>query len=125
MIQVSAQVKLKIPAFDLSDKAKIALAKLLLSLVKRQARDGVQVTSEGRFPVMPRGKDGKRIDLVDTGALFREVRLEPLKVVFTVHYAQFVLEKYAAGLSPRYQQLFNENSKPIVAKGLIVKGAPQ
>lgn len=126
MIQISAKATLKLPAFDLTDKAKIALAKLLRDMLKKQAKDGVLVNrpSGDNSRVMPKGKhDGRRIDLVETGALWSEVQLLPLKVVFTVPYASFVIEKYAAGLSPRYKEIFDEKAKPIVAKGLIVKGS--
>jgi hypothetical protein len=90
-------------------------------MMKKQAKDGVQVTSEGRYPVMPRGKDGKRIDLVDTGALWGEVRFAPLELTFTVDYAQYVIPKYAAGLSPRYQELWAAKCLLIVKKHLVVK----
>lgn len=122
MMQITATASFAFPTFDLSEKAKIKLPELLRDMLKKQAKDGVRVTSEGRFPPMPKGGDGKRIDLVDTGALWREVRFSPLMLSFAVPYARFVLSKYAAGLSPRYQLIFEQKALPIIIKGLIVKG---
>lgn len=119
MIKITAEVSMKLPKIDVSEEGKKKLAELLRDHLKKQAKDGIQATSEGRSRVMPKGADGKRIDLVDTGAMWREVRFEPLKLVFLVPYAQWVIPKYAAGLFFRQAEFYREKALPIVKKHLI------
>lgn len=100
-----------------SDKAQVQLAQELIRTIKQQARDGVQVSAARMGgSVMPRGSNGQRIDLVETGALFGEARANPLQVVWTVPYARYVIPKYAAGLSPRYKEIYNERAAKVLNK---------
>ena len=106
-------------AVVVSDKAQIALAGVLRDVLKKQAKDGVMGRSR---MLMPRGRDGKRVDLIDTGNLWNEVSLEPLRLRLLVPYARFVMERYGADqLSPRYQDIFNERALKVLSK----KGAIQ
>lgn len=109
------------PSLSVSDEGKTKIMVALRDMLKKQAKDGVQVTSAGRYPVMPKGRDGKRIDLVDTGAMWGEVRFAPLEMNFTVPYARYVIPKYAAGLSPRYHELWAAKCVAIVKKHLVIK----
>ena len=116
-MQVSVGV---MPSFTvtLSDKAQREIPKILRDMLKKQAKDGVRVQSRDghNSTVMPKGVDGKRVDLIDTGALWLEARFEPMKLQLVVPYARFVIDKYAAGLSPRYKELFNDRVKKLLLK---------
>ena len=115
-MQVSVGV---MPSFTvtLSDKAQREIPKILRDMLKKQAKDGVRVERGGLSGgVMPKGVDGKRVDLIDTGALWLEARFEPMKLQLVVPYARFVIDKYAAGVSPRYKELFNDRVKKLLLK---------
>ena len=121
-LKLNAQTLLKLPQFTVKEETKVKLAQLLRDVLKKQAKDGVRVHSAmPNGAVMPKGTDGKRIDLVDTGALWDEAVFLPLQLVFTVPYAKFVIPNYAAGLCPGYLEIYRQKAIPIVKKGLIIK----
>jgi hypothetical protein len=114
---VRIKVTAKLPAFDLTDEAKTALAELLCDVLEEQARAGIG--GDGSALV---SSSGQPLDLRDRGELWGDVSFGPLSLRLRAEHASYVLERYSAGkLSPAYQKIFEERAAPIIKKGLIAK----
>lgn len=113
-------VRAKVAPLTTSEKAGLQLAKLFRDLLRRQARAGL---TGGGHPL--RGVHGQRLDLRETGAMWNEVRFEPLKIHFLMPYTSYVLERFdAARLEPGFQVEFELGAKKILNRrgALVAQG---
>lgn len=83
----------------LSERGQIELTRAVLVVLDQQARDGID--ADGR--PFPPGVT-KKIDLHDTGRLFRDVQVYTTRLQWQAPYASVVQRLYRfAGVAPQYK----------------------
>jgi hypothetical protein len=115
--------------FSLSEKTGKKIPEILRDVLKKQAKDGVLVSNpsgDNSRVATKKKAGGGRINLIDTGSLWKEAIFGYMKLILPVRYAEFVIAKYAAGLSPRYKEIFAARvGKELARKGAIVLNKAQ
>src|SRR5687768_6644201 len=94
-------VKVKIPRIQLKldTKGRIEMARATLTILERQARDGVSADGSP----FGQGVTKPRIDLHRTGRLFRDVVIFPSRLSWRAPYSGYVAAKFRfLAIAPQY-----------------------
>lgn len=105
-----ARAKITPVRLYLSERGQIELTRAVLVVLDQQARDGIDA---GGRPFPPGVT--KRIDLHDTGRLFRDVQVYTTRLQWQAPYAQQVERLYRfAGVAPQYKGMLEAMVRGVV-----------
>lgn len=102
----------------MTDAYKIKIAKAHKDVLQAQAKAGIAGGGNRLLST-----DKKRLDLFETGALWNEARIEPLKITFTVDYAVYLYDrfKFTQLTTLFYNKKWVAKIQPLVQKGLRIQ----